>query len=92
MYSNGYVIAAGGFSDNGTEDTVEVFKVQTLLEPQLNNDKKQDDKKEWFVVASLPMEVFKASHCVCDGILYILGGHVLDPIGGSYCATNKAYK
>ncbi len=77
VYSNGYVIAAGGFSVNGTEDTVEVLNVS--------------DKK-WFTVASLPLKVFKASHCVCDGFLCILGGHELDPIGGSYCATHKAFR
>ncbi len=89
VYSNDHIIAAGGFSVNGTEDTVEVFKVQTLLEPQLNNDKKQDDKK-WLVVARLPLKVFKASNCVCDGFLYILGGHEL--IGEFYCATGKAFR
>ncbi len=35
--------------------------------------------------------MFRASQCICDGILYILGGHVLDPKSG-FIATKSACK
>ncbi len=76
VYSNDHIIAAGGCGDRGAVDKVEV----------LNSSSRN---KEWFEVASLPLGVFRASQCICDSLLYILGGHVLDTNSG-FSATKSA--
>ncbi len=76
VYSNGFVIAAGGYGDRGAVDKVEVLNTSSR-------------NKEWFEVASLPLKVFRASQCICDGLLYILGGDVLDANCG-FGATKSA--
>ncbi len=55
---------AGGNSTYGILQTVDVLIVTC-----------QD--KVWREVASLSYKVFRASGCVCDGMLYILGGYVV---------------
>ncbi len=75
-YNDGYVIAAGGCSDYGVVSKVEVWSVSD---------------KEWSEVVSLPQPVFRASQCVCNGQLYILGGHVRDLSNGCLIPTKAAY-
>ncbi len=76
VFSNGCLIIAGGDSAYGPVNTVDVLNVTS-----------QDN--EWCEVASLPYSVFRASGCVCNGMLYVLGGHVshVDPIRSACVAT-----
>ncbi len=76
VFSNDHLIVAGGNSAHGPVSTVDVLNVKC-----------QD--KIWREVASLPYKVFRASGCVCNGMLYILGGHVsyLNPIRSACVAT-----
>ena len=66
-YDRGYncLIAAGGQRANGPTNTVEVLNIKA---------------KQWFTVASLPCEVFRASGCISRGYLYIAGGHIYDQV------------
>ncbi len=73
VFSNGCLIVAGGNSAHGIIQTVDV------LDP---------DKKVWCEVSSLPYKVFRASGCVCNGILYILGGYVVRE--GDFVPTRNA--
>ncbi len=63
VFSNGCLIVAGGNSAHGIIQTVDVLIVTY-----------QD--KVWREVASLPYKVFRASSCVSNGMLYILGGYI----------------
>ena len=76
VFSNGCLIIAGGNSPHGIIQTVDVLIVTC-----------QD--KVWREVASLPYSVFRASGCVCNGMLYILGGYVspFDPIRSACVAA-----
>ena len=67
VFSDGCLIIAGGNSAHGPVNTVDVLIVTY-----------QD--KVWREVASLPYKVFRPSGCVCNGVLYILGGYV-SPFG-----------
>ncbi|XP_064398834.1 uncharacterized protein LOC135345359 isoform X2 [Halichondria panicea] len=64
VFSNGCLIIVGGNSAHGIIQTVDVLIVTS-----------QD--KVWHEVACLPYKVFRASGCVCNGMLYILGGYVV---------------
>ena len=64
VLDNDYLIVAGGYSAYGIIQTVDVL--------YLGNE-----EVEWHEVASLPYKVFRASGCVCNGMLYILGGYVV---------------
>ena len=64
VFSNGCLIIAGGNSPHGIIQTVDVLIVTS-----------QD--RVWREVACLPYKVFRASGCVCNGMLYILGGYVV---------------
>ena len=59
VFSNGCLIIAGGNSAHGIIQTVDVLIVTS-----------QD--KAWREIASLPYKVFRASGCVCNGMLCIL--------------------
>ena len=76
MLNNDCLIIAGGNSANGPVNTVDVLNVTC-------------QNKEWCEVASLPYKVFHASGCVCNGMVYILGGYVspFDPIRSACVAT-----
>ncbi|XP_064398819.1 kelch-like protein 14 isoform X2 [Halichondria panicea] len=77
VYSEDHVIIAGGCSaDLKSVNTVDVLTITC-------------QHKEWREVASLPYPVYRASGCVCNGMLYILGGHVspFDPIRSACVAT-----
>ncbi len=76
VFSNSCLIIAGGNSALGPVNTVHVLIVTC-----------QD--KVWCEIASLPYPVYRASGCVCNGMLYILGGHVspFDPIRSACVAT-----
>ena len=58
-----YLFAAGGRGEKGPSRTVEILSLTT---------------KQWSIVASLPIAVFRASGCVSGDSLYILGGCVHD--------------
>ncbi len=68
VFSNGCLIIAGGNSAHGIIQTVDVLIVTC-----------QD--KVWCEIASLPYKVFRASGCVCNGMLYILGGYIVNKEG-----------
>ena len=76
VFSDGCLIIAGGNSAHGPVNTVDVLIITY-----------QD--KVWREVARLPYKVFRASGCVCNGVLYILGGYVslFDPIRSACVAT-----
>ena len=65
VFSYGYLIIAGGNSAHGIIQTVDVL----------------NQHKVWHEVACLPYKVFRASGCVCNGMLYILGGYVVNEEG-----------
>ncbi len=64
VLSNDHLIIAGGNSAHGIVQTVDVLIVTC-----------QD--KVWCEIASLSYKVFRASGCVCNGMLYILGGYMV---------------
>ena len=66
VFSYSYLIIAGGNSPHGIIQTADVLDL---------------DKKVWREVASLPYKVFRASGCVCNDMLYILGGYVFNEEG-----------
>ena len=76
VFSNGCLIIAGGNSPHGIIQTVDVLIITC-----------QD--KVWREVACLPYKVFRASSCVCNGMLYILGGYVVRD--GDIVPTRNAY-
>ncbi len=75
VFSNDHLIIAGGNSALGPVNTVDVLNVTY-------------QKKVWCEVASLPYKVVRASGCVCNGMLYLLGGYVVN--GGKFVPTRNA--
>ena len=75
VFSYGCLIVAGGNSAYGIIQTVDVLDLDNR-------------KVEWREVASLPYKVFRASGCVCNGILYVLGGYVVRE--GDFVPTRNA--
>ncbi len=75
VFSNGCLIVAGGNSPHGI---IQIVDILTLTS--------QD--KVWREVACLPYKVFRASGCVCNGMLYILGGYVVRE--GDFVPTRNA--
>ena len=59
VYHNNILVTAGGRGDTGTTATVEILHSTDRI---------------WYRVTDLPRKQYKASGCVCDGKLYILGG------------------
>ena len=74
VLNNDCLIIAGGKSTDGPVNTVDVLTLTC---------------REWHEVASLPYPVYRASGCVCNGMLYILGGYVspFDPVRSACVAT-----
>ena len=75
VFSNDHLIIAGGNSALGPVNTVDVLNVTC----QMN---------VWREVSSLPYKVVRASGCVCNGMLYILGGYVVND--GKFVPTRNA--
>ena len=78
VLSDECLIVAGGKNDLGPVNTVEVLTIRSTCQ----------DKK-WREVSSLPYPVYRASGCVCNGILYILGGKVVNK-EGDFVPTRNA--
>ena len=69
VFNDPYLIIAGGNSNHGIIQTVDVLIV--------TSQDKVITVSPWHEVASLPYKVFRASGCVCNGMLYLLGGYVV---------------
>ncbi len=74
VLNNDCLIIAGGKSTDGPVNTVDVLTLTC---------------REWREVACIPYPVYRASGCVCNGMLYILGGYVspFDPVRSACVAT-----
>ena len=59
VYHKNILVTAGGRGDTGTTAKVEIL---------------HSTDRNWYRVTDLPRKQYKASGCVCDGKLYILGG------------------
>ncbi len=78
VLSDKSLIVAGGQNKLGPVNTVEVLTIRSTCQ----------DEVSWHEVASLPYPVYRASGCVCNGMLYIIGGYVVNKDGDNVPTRN----